>query len=83
MLIAEIEKNTKEKIRVSIADYKGHRFIDCRVYWKDESGDWKPSRKGIALNDETVDEVVNALQKASKHYADAIKDLNENKELTG
>ena len=27
MQIAEIEKNTKERIRVSIEEYKGHKFI--------------------------------------------------------
>lgn len=66
MLIGEIEKNMKEKIRVSIEEYKGHKFVDCRVYWQDGGGGWKPSKKGIALNDETIDEVIEALQKASK-----------------
>jgi predicted SpoU family rRNA methylase len=77
MLIAEIEKNAKEKIRVSIEEYKGHKFVDCRVYWKDKDENWKPSRKGIALNDETLDEVIKALKKASKHYTGAVKDNNE------
>jgi hypothetical protein len=66
MEIAEIEKNTKEKIRVSIEEYKGHRFVDCRVYFEDEAGEWRPSRKGIALSADIIDEVIEALQKASK-----------------
>ena len=65
-VIAELEKNQKEKIRVSIEEYRGTKFIDCRVYWEDEQGQWKPSKKGIALNSECINEVIEALQKASK-----------------
>jgi hypothetical protein len=66
MLICDIEKNQKERIRVSIEEYKGHKFVDTRVYFQDEAGEWRPSKKGIALNADTIDEVVEALQKASK-----------------
>jgi hypothetical protein len=66
MKIAGIDKNQTEKIFISIEEFRGSRFIDCRVYWKDESGQWKPSKKGIALSDETIDPVIEALQKASK-----------------
>ncbi len=64
MLIAEIEKNALEHIRVIITEYKGHRFVDCRVYYKDDKGESKPTKKGITLNDETIGGVIEALQKA-------------------
>jgi hypothetical protein len=67
MMISEIEKNLKEKIRVSIEEYRGHKFIDCRVYWQDDQGEWHPSKKGIALNSDSIDKVIEALQKASKN----------------
>ena len=51
---------------MSIEEYRGTRFIDCRVYWEDDQGQWKPSKKGIALNGECINEVINALQKARK-----------------
>ena len=66
MIISEIQKNMKEVVRISVEEYKGHKFVDCRVYWQDEAGDWKPSKKGIALNDECLDGVIEGLQKASK-----------------
>jgi hypothetical protein len=66
MQIAEIEKNSKERIRVSVEEYKGHKFVDCRVYFQDEAGEWRPSKKGIALNADCIDEVIQTLQKASK-----------------
>ena len=66
MIISEIERNQKECIRVSLEEYKGHRFIDCRIFWKDNAGEYRPSKKGISLNDETVKEVITALSKADR-----------------
>lgn len=66
MLIAEIEKNVNERIRVSTQEYKGHKFIDCRVYFVDDTGTWRPTKKGIALNPETLDGVVELLRKAAR-----------------
>ena len=66
MIISESQKNTEKVVRISVEDYKGHKFVDCRVYWQDEAEDWKHSKKCIALNDECLDEVMGGLQKASK-----------------
>jgi hypothetical protein len=66
MQICEIEKNMKERIRVSIEEYRGSTFVDLRVYWEDEQGEWRPSKKGIALNGDCIDQVIEALQKARK-----------------
>ena len=66
MLIAEIQKNLKERIRVSIEEYRGHKFIDLRVYFEAENGEWKPTKKGIALNSDSVEAVVEALQKGTE-----------------
>ena len=65
MLICEISKNQKEKIRVSIEEFRGATFADVRVFWQDEQGSWKPSRKGISLGGNCINEVIEALQKAS------------------
>ena len=31
----DIQKNKNEIIRVETSEYKGNKFIDCRVYYKD------------------------------------------------
>ncbi|MBA4419405.1 MAG: transcriptional coactivator p15 [Syntrophus sp. (in: bacteria)] len=64
--MTEIEKNAKERIRVSIEEYRSHKFIDCRVYFEDDGGTWRPTKKGIALNGESIKEVIQALKKASE-----------------
>ena len=64
-IIGEVEKNGKEKIMVTLENYRGHRLCDCRVYW-DDNGTFRPSRKGISLNGECISGVIELLQKASK-----------------
>jgi len=64
-LIAEIEKNAVEVIRVSWSEYKGHHFLDVRVYYEDgETGEWKPTKKGIAIAPDLLPELIAALQTA-------------------
>jgi hypothetical protein len=65
-VIAEIEKNPTQKIRVSVEIYKEHRYIDVRVFFRDEDGEWHPTKAGVTLNDETIGPVVDALKKASR-----------------
>ena len=72
MQITNIEKNTKERIHVTIEEYHGHKFIDCRVYYRDEAGEWQPTRKGIALNADTIEDVISALQKGSDALANTL-----------
>lgn len=70
--IAEIEKNVKERIRVSIEEYHDHKFVDCRVYFENDKGEWCPTKKGIALNADCIDEVIQGLQKAGRKLEDAL-----------
>ena len=58
-IIGEIQKNQKEKIIVSTNEYQGHKYIDLRVHYEDEtSGEYKPTKKGIAINPKILPEVV-------------------------
>jgi hypothetical protein len=66
MEIGSVEKNIKERVKVSIETYREHKFVDCRVYFEAKEGKWLPTKKGIALNDETIDEVIELLKKAAK-----------------
>jgi hypothetical protein len=68
MIIKEIGKNTKEKIRVSIDEFKGHSFCSVRVYFEDDNGQWLPTKKGIALASHLFDEVIEALKVASDEF---------------
>jgi hypothetical protein len=60
-LIATIEKNADEEIRVSLREYKGHPFIDVRVYWKPPEGEPGPTKKGVTLNPELFPQLKKAM----------------------
>lgn len=66
MLIGEIQRNEKEKYRISIEEFKGHRFISCRLFFESDKSEWLPTKKGITLNAGNIDEVIKALQEAGK-----------------
>ena len=44
----EIQKNSREVIRISESEYEGHKFVDLRV-WYSDNGEMKPTKKGIVL----------------------------------
>lgn len=66
MLMGEIQKNSTEKIKVSTESYKGHDFIDVRVYYEDDTGEWRPTKKGIAIASEKVDDLIGLIRKAKE-----------------
>jgi hypothetical protein len=63
-VISEFSKNTQETIRVSITEFKGYELIDVRAYYRDnETGELKPTRKGITLSVELYDKLKEAILK--------------------
>ena len=56
-----IEKNSRESIVVSESTHMGYDLVDVRVFYKDEAGDLKPTRKGVSLHREQVRDVIKAL----------------------
>lgn len=63
-LIAEFNKNAREKVRVSLTEYNGAKLIDIRAYYQDGEA-WKPG-KGLALRRELIPILKKALIAAEK-----------------
>lgn len=52
------------KIKVQKVKYRGRDYIDIRKYYQDyETGEWRPTPKGISFDPEFKEEVVDALKK--------------------
>lgn len=66
MLIGEIPKNATEKIRVNLSEYKGYRFVDIRIYFADDSGEWKPTKKGVTITKDGLDTLIKLLNEGKK-----------------
>lgn len=48
-VIAQFEKNATEVLRISLTEYRGHQLIDARVYYSDDEGQYRPTKKGVSL----------------------------------
>jgi len=69
----EVRKNSVELIRVIGTEYKGHQFVDVRVYYESEDGEYKPSKKGIALSSETIEPVIELLKDGAKALKEGLE----------
>ena len=78
-LISEFRKNSQEVVRVSLTEFKGHQLLDLRVYYEDDAGELKPSRKGVALSVDLYAELRKAVLKAGEVLSEAgiLEDLEE------
>ena len=65
-LLAEVEKNDREVIRVQRTSFKGIDLVDARVWTVPAipGGESKPTRKGLTLRPETWAELTEALRQA-------------------
>lgn len=64
-LLAQVHHSHDEVIRVTIREIAGKQRVDIRAWWRDESGVWHPSSKGLALYPRQVPELVNGLMRAA------------------
>ncbi len=48
--LCELPKNSREAIRFRLGEYKGHKFIDMRVFAIDDGKDPAPTKKGLAVS---------------------------------
>jgi len=47
--IAEMEKGWNEKIVFGLSEFKGKKYADIRIYYEDDEGEWKPTKKGVTV----------------------------------
>lgn len=62
-LIATIEKNTREEIRIDLREFKGHPLVSIRVWVTEED---LPTKKGLAFNPGLLPDVIAALETAQE-----------------
>jgi hypothetical protein len=65
-LILELQKNSRERIRIAHTTYKGRPYIDMRVWYVDGAGDYRPSRSGVSIRPDQIGEVMRGLGLAAR-----------------
>jgi hypothetical protein len=83
-LIADIEKNSREIIRVEVTEFKGRELINLRIWYSDFDGSFKPTQKGVALDISQYAKLKDAIEKIGEYLQDKTKgiipDINEKTE---
>jgi hypothetical protein len=69
-VIAQFEKNATEVIRLSLTAYHGRQLIDARVYYSDDEGQYRPTRKGLSLAVSLYADFKRALLRLEKELID-------------
>ncbi len=66
-VLHQFAKNATEEVRVSLTEYKGHKLIDLRIYYEPEdSGERRPTKKGITIDVGLYPELKKAMIKIEK-----------------
>jgi hypothetical protein len=65
-LIAQFEKNATEVVRVSLTEYRKRKLVDVRVYYSDDEGQYRPTKKGVSLSLEVYPDFKRALAALEK-----------------
>ena len=61
-VLAQFEKNTTEVVRVSLTEFRGHKLIDLRVYYRDDEGQYRPTKKGVSISVDLYTDFKRAMQ---------------------
>ncbi len=61
MSVIAIQKSKKSEIRVSLGEFRGQERVDVRTFYRNDDGEFTPSRQGISLPVERVGELIDAL----------------------
>ncbi len=75
VLVRTIDKGLGNRIHIRISRFKDRDYLDIRNYYEDDAGEWKPTRKGIAVPVEFYDELMESLTAAKEEIAKRAKDV--------
>ncbi len=57
-----MKKNSFQQIRLTEDEYRGHPFLDVRIYVKGEGGKYYPTRQGLAVPLGHIDDFADLVQ---------------------
>jgi hypothetical protein len=65
--VAKLDKSETEMIYVALKEFKGHKLVDVRTYFRPQGAtELVPSQKGVAFKFSMLDEVREALKKVKE-----------------
>ncbi len=74
IIIDEFEKNSREKVMVLIKKFRNNYYLDIRVYFRGNDDEYKPSKKGLMISLELLDDLKDALSKVERALDEGVLD---------
>jgi hypothetical protein len=63
----EMEKGWNEKIVFGVSEFRGKNYANIRIFYEDDEGEWKPTKKGISVNLEDFEEFKQRVQELDSY----------------
>ena len=68
-LLAAIDRNDRERLHISINEYKGKSYLDLRIFFTTDKGEtWRPTQKGVTVAPEGLETLRDAVEEAMKEF---------------
>lgn len=64
--IAVIQKNSREDLRITVEQYRGHELLNLRVWYEADDGSMRPGKQGLAVRLALLPELRDALDKVGR-----------------
>jgi len=62
-IVHAFPKNPLEEVRSSITFFKGKQYVDIRIYYKGDDGEFHPSKKGVTISVDLFPDLETGIQK--------------------
>jgi hypothetical protein len=62
-VVYSFPKNPLEEVRASLTVYRGKQYVDLRIYYKGDDGEYHPSKKGLTIALDLFSELDKAVEK--------------------
>ena len=61
-----IEKSALERIQIEMKEYNKKKYLDIRTYYRSDEGEWKPTKKGVTIPPDAIEDLLNSVNKIVK-----------------
>lgn len=59
----ELERSQTEKLIIEDTEFKGRQLINFRIFFLADNEEWLPTKKGVTIRRDQLDEVIGFLNK--------------------
>jgi len=72
-LLLAVARADNEELRIELGEYNSHPYVNCRVWFKpDSGGKFLPTKKGVTFRRLELPKVLCALQEAARRLAEEL-----------